>query len=207
MKSYPAIALIEFNSISTGIKAGDAMIKKAPIAMLKLGTVSRGKYLVLIGGTTGSVAESFTEGLNIGKEFVIDKVILPDVHPRVVKAILGERGKIKLEAIGVIETASVAATMEAADAAIKGALISIIEIRLADALGGKGFVVVNGKVEDVTAAIEIGMSAISNKAIWRNSTVIPSIHHELAMNMDKTTIFSATEFRELEQGESQDAIG
>ena len=197
MKRYPAIALIEFNSISTGITAGDAMIKKAPISILKAGTVSRGKYLVLIGGSVASVEESYKEGLYIGADIVIDKVFLPDVHPQVLAAILGTRKKVRLDSLGVIETASVAATIEAADAAIKGAIVNIIEIRLADALGGKGFVFVNGKVEDVEAAINIGINAISNKALWRNSTIIPAIHNELAQEIDGTSRFSAAELRKL----------
>ena len=197
MKTYPAIALIEFSNISTGIEAGDAMIKKAPISMLKAGTVSRGNYLVLIGGSVASVEESFKEGLTVGAEGVIDKVLLPDVHQQVLQAIAGAKKRVQLEALGVIETASVAATIEASDAAIKGATINIVEIRLADSLGGKGFVIVNGKVEDVEAAVEIGVNAISNKALWRNSTIIPAIHTEMAKEIDGATRFSAAEFRKL----------
>ena len=197
MKTYPAIALIEFSNISTGIAAGDAMIKKAPIAMLKAGTVSRGNYLVLIGGSVASVEESFKEGLAVGAEVVIDKVLLPDVHRQVLDAVAGTKRKVQLEALGVIETASVAATIEASDAAIKGATINIVEIRLADSLGGKGFVIVNGKVEDVEAAVETGINAISNKALWRNSTIIPAIHTEMAREIDGATRFSVAEYRKL----------
>ncbi|RQW02218.1 BMC domain-containing protein, partial [candidate division KSB1 bacterium] len=121
MKKYPAIALIEFSSIAAGVMAGDAIIKKAPISMLKTGTVSRGKYLVLIGGSTASVEESFKEGLNVGASAVVDKVFLPDVHPQVLDAMMGERKKVIYESFGIIETTSIAATIEAADAAIKGA--------------------------------------------------------------------------------------
>jgi len=197
MKKYPAIALIEFSSISNGITAGDAMIKKAPISMLKAGTVSRGKYLVMIGGSVASVEESFREGLHIGGDLVVDKVFLPDIHPQVLDAILGERLTIQFEALGVIETASVAATIEAADAAIKGALVTIIEIRLADALGGKGFTIVNGKVEDVEAAVEIGLKAITNQALWRNSTIIPALHPDLAQEITDTTRFSIASAKQL----------
>ena len=35
MKTYPAIALIEYSSIATGILAGDEMLKKAPITVIK----------------------------------------------------------------------------------------------------------------------------------------------------------------------------
>ena len=193
MKKYPAIALIEFSSIASGVVASDAMIKKAPISMIKTGTVSRGKYLVLIAGSVASVNESFKEGLEVGKDIVVDKVFLPDVHPDVVKAILGTRTNVTKEAFGTIETASVAATIEAADAGIKGAMVNIVEIRLADALGGKAFVMFNGKVEDIEAAIEIGVNAVSNKSLWRNTSIISSIHNELAKEIDGTTRFAAAD--------------
>lgn len=207
MKKYPAIALIEFSSIATGVIAGDAMVKKAPIAMLKTGTVSRGKYLVLIGGSTGSVEESFKEGLNFGASAVVDKVFLPDIHPKVLDAMLGKRKKINYESFGIIETTSIAATLEAADAGIKGAAVDIIEIRMGDAIGGKAFVMLNGKVEDVEAAVEIGMNAISNKALWRNKIIIPSLHTEMATQIDISTRFSQADYRKIAGDESEYVSG
>ncbi|MCU0642814.1 MAG: BMC domain-containing protein [bacterium] len=207
MKKYPAIALIEFSSIATGVMAGDAMIKKAPISMLKSGTVSRGKYLVLIGGSTGSVEESFKEGLNFGASAVVDKVFLPDIHPQVLEAMLGTRRKVIYESFGIIETTSIAATIEAADAGIKGAVVEIIEMRMGDAIGGKAFVMLNGKVEDVAAAVEIGMNAITNKALWRNKIIIPSLHREMAKQIDITTRFAQAEYQKLPGDESEHVSG
>ena len=207
MKKYPAIALIEFSSIATGVIAGDAMVKKAPISTLKTGTVSRGKYLVLIGGSTASVKESFKEGLNVGASSVVDKVFLPDVHPQVLDAMLGDRKKVIYESFGIIETTSIAATIEAADAGIKGAVVDIIEIRMGDALGGKAFVMLSGKVEDVEAAVEIGMNAITNKALWRNKMIIPSLHREMAKQIDKSTRFAAAEYRKIAGDESEHVAG
>ncbi len=207
MKQYPAIALIEFSSIATGVNAGDAMIKKAPISMLKSGTVSRGKYLVLIGGSTAAVEESFRAGLSVGEAAVIDKVFLPDVHPQVLNAVLGARNKINHEALGVIETASIAATIAAADAGIKGAVVDIIEIRLGDALGGKAFVMMNGAVHDVTAAVTIGLNAIPNEAVWRNHIIIPSLHHEMARQIDQSSRFALAEYQKIAGDESEYAIG
>ena len=207
MKKYPAIALIEFSSIATGVLAGDAMVKKSPISMLKTGTVSRGKYLVLIGGSTAAVEESFREGLNIGASAVIDKVFLPDIHPQVLDAMMGSRKKIEFESFGILETTSIAATIEAADAGIKGAAVTIVEIRMGDALGGKAFVMMNGKVEDVEAAVEIGMNAISNDALWRNKIIIPSLHDEMAKQIDGSTRFALAEFQPLTGGEKEHATG
>ena len=83
MKKYPAIAVVEFSSIADGIFTTDAILKKAPIAMIKGGTVSGGRYLIIFGGTTGSVSESLTEALTIGSGSVLDHAFLPDVHPKV----------------------------------------------------------------------------------------------------------------------------
>ena len=207
MKKYPAIALIEFSSIAIGVIAGDAMVKKAPISMLKTGTVSRGKYLVLIGGSTASVEESFKEGLNVGASAVVDKVFLPDIHPQVLDAMLGKRKKVSFESFGIIETTSIAATIEAADAGIKGAMVDIIEIRMGDAIGGKAFVMLNGKVEDVEAAVEIGMNSITNKALWRNKIIIPSLHQEMAKQIDISSRFAQTEFQKLPGDESEHVTG
>ena len=63
MKKASALALIEFGDISAGIYAVDALLKKAPIAFIRSGTVSRGRYLVVIGGSPAAVEESYRAGL------------------------------------------------------------------------------------------------------------------------------------------------
>ena len=117
----PALALIEFDSIAAGIEAGDAMAKKAPIARLVAGTVHNGKYLVLISGEVADVEESLAAGLATGASAVLDHVYLPGVHPHVVDAIAAGRRPQPVDALGVIETRTVAAAIAAADAGIKGA--------------------------------------------------------------------------------------
>ena len=87
----PALALIEFDSIATGIQAGDAMVKKAPIARIVAGTVQPGHYLVLISGEVADVDESLKAGRDLGGVSVVDSVFLPHVHPAA-KGILRIRG-------------------------------------------------------------------------------------------------------------------
>ena len=62
----PALALVEFGSIAAGIHAADGMIKRAPIYLIKTGTVQPGKYLVLIGGEVADVEEALAEGRDLG---------------------------------------------------------------------------------------------------------------------------------------------
>jgi microcompartment protein CcmL/EutN len=188
-KRYPAIALIEFNSIAAGITAGDAMMKKAPLAMLKAGTVHPGKYLVLIGGEVASVEESYREGLSIRPESVVDKVILPDIHGQVHDALLGMKVRSQFDALAVLETSTVTSNIDAADAAVKGAEVTILEIRLADGLGGNAFTLFGGKVEDVQAAIEIGADRIKDRNITIHTTVIPRIDNQMAAEINQASRF------------------
>ena len=114
MNTYPAIAVIEFASIADGIYCTDALLKRAPIAMIKSGTVSRGRYLVIIGGSTASVEESLNEALAAGHGSRLDHAFLPDVHPQLHEAILGQRQPVAQEAVAILETDTVAANVRAA---------------------------------------------------------------------------------------------
>ncbi len=187
--NFPAIALIELNSIASGIAAGDAMVKKAPLDLVKAGTVHCGKYLVMVGGQVAPVEESYLEGMKVGREYLIDDVILPDIHQAALKAILGYKIPNRYESLGVIETSTVAANIKAADAAIKGAIVDILEIRLADGLGGHGLTFFGGKVEDVEAAIEIGISRIKEKEKLINKIVIPRIDPSMGDQIDTASRF------------------
>ncbi len=201
MGRYPAIALIEFSSIAVGIKASDAMVKKAPITMLKSGTVHNGKFLVFIGGSVASVSEAFEEGLWVGSDQTIDRVMLPDVHEQVHDAVLGKRQKFSSDAVGIIETTTVASMIRSTDAAVKGADVNIMEIRLADDLGGKAFSIFSGSLEDVEMAIDLSRDAVSHPDFWLNHTLIPRLHEQMAKQIDHSTQFAQAKLDALEGGE------
>jgi microcompartment protein CcmL/EutN len=178
----PALALLELDSISAGIAAGDAMAKRAPIDVLRAGTVHPGKYLVLVGGSVGDVEEALSAGREAGAAAILDVVFLPNAHPELIAAIGGTCREATGEALGVIETATVAAIIEAADAGLKGARVRLVELRLADDLGGKGYLLFDGPVGEVEAAVEIGAGRIAGAAglVIR---VIPQLHAEMAVNL------------------------
>ncbi len=194
--SEPALALIDFSSIAIGIEAADAMVKRAQITTIKAGTVQPGRYLVLIGGTVADVHESMAAGREIGGDAVLDQVFLPNVHPEVVQAIGGGRVPAVVDALGVIESATVAAAIRAADAGIKGADVRLVEVRLADGLGGKGIVLYSGLVADVEAAVEIGVGVLDRPELLVRRVVIPQLHPAMWENVSDATRFSA---RVLEQ--------
>ena len=190
MKTYHAIALIEYSSIATGILAGDEMLKKAPITVIKSGTVHNGKYLVLIGGSVASVEESYAKGLAVDPDNVIDSMLLPDVHQQLHDGILGSRLECTKESLGIIEASSVSTMIKASDAGIKGANVNIVEIRLADDIGGKSFTIYNGSVQEIQAAVEIAKKAVIVPKHWVNETIIPNLHADMKVQIDQTTCFA-----------------
>ena len=129
MTKLPAIALIEFGSIAAGTFAADKMVKRSPVELLHAGTVHNGKYLILVGGGTAEVDESYREGIAAAPAEILDEVLLPDVHPRVVKALDGARSFAAYESLVVIETSTIAAILRATDAAVKGARVELAEAR------------------------------------------------------------------------------
>ena len=202
MKKYPAIAMIEFEDISIGIFSTDALIKKAPISLLKCGVISRGRYLTLIGGTTGSVEESFAEGLACGKDSIIDHVMLPDVHPQVHDAILGTRNGDQIGSMAVIETPTASSNVRAAEMALKGTPVTLTEMRLADSsLSGKGVSIYRGDLHDIEAAVEIAVSYLKNAGVDVVHKIIPAPSEALNRQISSATYFSEAPLLDL-QGET-----
>jgi microcompartment protein CcmL/EutN len=185
----PALALLEFTSIAAGIQAADAMVKRAPIDVIRAGTVQPGKYLVLIGGEVADVEESLAAGREVGGAAAVDFVYLPFVHPEVVRAVAGTRVPEVTDALGIVETTTVAAAIHAADAGVKGAEVRLVEVRLADGLGGKGIVLFSGLVADVEAAVEIGVGVLERPELLVRQVVIPQLHPGMWDNVAAATRF------------------
>ncbi|MBM3287086.1 MAG: BMC domain-containing protein [Candidatus Eisenbacteria bacterium] len=197
---HPALALIELDSVAAGIRAADTMVKRAPISLLKVGTVHPGRYLVMVGGSVASVGEAWKAGLEEGRGFLIDDVFLPDVHEQVLEGALGRTAQIEEEALGVLETHGVAALLRAADAGVKGAAVRIAEMRLADGLGGRAFVLFDGPLPEVEAALEIGASSIPEERVLHRS-ILPRLDDNLRRLLGTSTRFSACEAGEPEGAE------
>ena len=80
--------------------------------------------------------------------------------------------------------------IKASDAGVKGADVNIIEIRLADDIGGKSFTIYNGRIGEVQAAVEIAKKAVTAPEQWVNETVIPQLHSDMKIQIDQTTSFA-----------------
>ena len=187
--SEVALALLEFDSIAAGIVAGDAMVKRAPVERMRAGTVQPGRYLVMLSGEVGDIQEALEAGRGAGGKSLRDELFLPQVDRAVVRAIGGARQAGAGQSLGIVETATAAACIRAADAGVKGATVSVRELRLADGLGGKGFVFFGGEVADVEAAVEAACSAVGRAELLVRSAVIAALHGEMDENLTADTRF------------------
>ena len=178
----PALALLEFSSLAAGIEAGDAMVKRAPVEQLLAGTIQPGYYLALVIGEVADVEEAVAAGRLASGVYLRDQLLLPNVHPGVVAALRGARATGTAEALGIIETTTVAAAIRAADAGLKGAEVALNQLRLGDGLGGKGLTLFVGLVSDVEAAVAIGSEAVGVQLLRR--AVIARLHGEMWANVD-----------------------
>jgi len=165
-----AIGMIELTSIARGIEACDYMLKAAQVDLIRSSTVCPGKYMIIIAGETGDIKAAMNEGVKRSGEYLVDTLLIPNIHPQLIPALTAVNQDPKLGAVGVIEFFSVAAAINAADVAAKAAQITLIEVRIGFAIGGKGFVSLTGDVGAVRAAIE---AAEKSSELYVQSTVIP----------------------------------
>ncbi len=174
-----SIGFLEFNSIAKGIEAADAVIKTADVQLTFAKAGCPGKYYLLFHGEVASVQASLDAGAEIGGMHVIDKCVIPRVHPQVIQAMhMTAVPEIK-GAVGVMEFYSVTASIYGADAAVKTADVCLMDVRLGTGIGGKSFVVLTGDVAAVTEAVHSGIHTPNAEGMLVSSVVIPRPAPEL----------------------------
>jgi microcompartment protein CcmL/EutN len=178
----PALGMLELDSVAVGIAAGDAMVKRAPVDAILAGTVQPGKYLVLVAGQVADVEAALAAGIDSGSGHLFDQLFLPGVHPQVVALLRGARPEHAGEALGVVETRTVASVIRAADAGVKGANVVLLELRIGDGLGGKGYLLFGGAVSDVEAAVDVGAASIAGDT-QVTTRVVAQLHPEMRANL------------------------
>jgi microcompartment protein CcmL/EutN len=178
-----SIGLIELTSIAAGFQTADAMLKASAVDLLLSRSICSGKYMVMVRGDVSAVQAAVSAGVTAARFSVIDSFVIPNLHEMVFPAIAGSSKVEELEALGILESFSVASLIEGADAAVKAANVRLIEIRLAMALGGKAFVTLTGNVAAVESAIDAGAAVVGQKGMLVNKVVIPSPRPELLNEM------------------------
>ncbi|MBU1078835.1 MAG: BMC domain-containing protein [Spirochaetes bacterium] len=177
------LGLVELNSIAKGIFACDAMVKISDVEIIESYPVCPGKYVIMISGDVAAVEASVKTGMLTAKDNFVDKLVIPHVHSEIIPGILGTLEMHDIQAVGILETFSVASAIVAADTSLKASKVNLIEIRLAKGLGGKSFYTLTGSVAAVTSAIEAGALILEKEGVLVDKQIIPQPHESLKQQL------------------------
>lgn len=177
---FNSIGMLEFMSISAGIGATDEMLKTAKVFLLEAHPICPGKYMALIAGGVDEVNSSVERGIEVASSYIVDKLVIPNVHEDIFPALTASSAVNEIKAVGVFETFSAASAVASADKAAKAAKIKLIDLRLANGMGGKSYFTLTGDVADVSAAIAAAEEELKDTGLIVNSVIIPSAHEQLS---------------------------
>ena len=175
-----AVGILELSSIAKGMETGDAMLKSANVELLVSKTLCPGKFLLMLGGDVGAVQQAINSGASLAGEMLVDSLVLPNIHPSLLSAISGLNHVEQHRAVGVVETWSVAACIDAADCAVKAANVILVRVHMAFGIGGKCYMVVAGDISDVNNAVSVASERAGEKGLLVYRSVIARPHEATA---------------------------
>jgi microcompartment protein CcmL/EutN len=170
----PALSLLLVDEVPAGLYVLDVLAKEAEVSVLRAGTIQNGAWLVLFGGEVGPVTRSHARALAAGGAHVKDEALLPHAEPRIAPAVLGGgvRWPAPGDTLGVLQAPTPPVLFAAVDAALKGAQVELVELRLADGLGGKATASLWGETHDVQAAVDLARGVFEGRAA-ASTAIIP----------------------------------
>lgn len=182
-----ALGFIETKGLVGNIEATDAMLKSAEVEFVGSVTIGSGLTTVIVSGEVGAVKASVEAGQEaasrVGELFGFNIIarphndvehVLPPKGPATMKP-SGEGKQVALtSALGMIETCGFTANIEAADAMLKAAEVTLVGQEQIGA--GLVTVFVQGDVGAVKAAVEAGQVAASRIGEVVSAHVIPRPH-------------------------------
>lgn len=183
-----ALGFIETKGLVGNIEATDAMLKAADVEFIGSDTIGAGLTTVIVTGEVGAVQAATDAGQEaasrVGELFCVNVIarphtdlarIMPPKGPAVGKSAkdAGEQVPVN-SALGMIETNGLTAAIQAADAMLKSADVSLVG---QDKIGaGLVTVFVQGDVGAVKAAVEAGQTAAMRIGEVVSAHVIPRPH-------------------------------
>ena len=187
----PALGILELSSIARGVVVADAAMKQAPSLLLMSRPVSSGKHLVMMCGPVAEVEESMRAARDRAGDHLVDSLELPQAHdqiwPMLDNATAGNWQVLGVaggpaepagdDAVAIVETATVCAVIEAADAAVKTAEVVVRDARLAVGIAGKSFFTMTGELHDIEAAVDAARDRAGDRLV--QTEVIPAPAPEL----------------------------
>lgn len=178
-----AIGMVEYKTVSTGIKAADLIVKTADVELIQAQTVCPGKFIILFSGELSAVRVCVDAAEKEYATGLIDSFVLGNPHESIFKALTCTAEIDGVEALGVLETYTGASVIVAADHAAKTAQVDLFEIRVARGMCGKSYLLLTGSVAAVTEAIESSCKVIKEEGLLLDYAIIPSPSKEFVKSL------------------------
>ena len=184
-EQHACIGMLELGSVARGIEVADAVLWEAHVELLFSTPVQPGKYALLFSGSVQDVSTALRRGVELAGSDLVHQLHIPQLHHQVIPALERKGGHIDgaLDALGIIETTSIASAIIAADQALKTAAVDLFDLRIANGLGGRSFLALTGEVSDVRSAIVAGARSASESGHLAREVVIPRPHADLSRHL------------------------
>lgn len=190
------LGILEFSDTVSGIRALDAIVKAAPVEILKAAQINPGKMVLFFCGDVASVEIAIDAGVEVStaelglidgtadRGPLIETTFLPRVHQSVADALRGRTIPHDVyESIGVIDCTSIAGAVYAADAATKEAQVIVTEIRIGDSMGGRASLRLTGELHELESAMDTARDYLSPRGQLISSVTIANPHSDVVMNL------------------------
>ena len=178
-----AIGMVEYKTVSTGIKAADLIVKTAEVSLIQAQTVCPGKYIVLYSGDLSAVRAATDAAEKQYGEGLIDTFVLGNPHPSIFKALTCTAEIDSIQALGVVESFTAASIIVVADHAAKTAQVDLFEVRVARGMCGKSYLLLTGTVAAVREAVESAAAKIGEEGNLIDTAVIPNPSKDFVMTL------------------------
>jgi len=182
----PALAMLDLSDIPQGLRVLDALAKEAPVHVIGAGTIQCGHYLIGFCGEVEPVSFAFRRAAEIGGRALHDVVLLPHAEPRIAPAMQEARVRWPApgDTLGALQAGAPPTMLRAVDAALKGTGVELVQLRVAEGLGGKAIAMLWGETHEVEAAVALACEAFARgRPEGCTSSVIRNADVEVARAM------------------------
>lgn len=176
-----ALGAMELTSVAKGLEATDRLLKRAPVELLVSRVICPGKYFTIFAGSVEDVRSAWEAGIALAGDYLADQLYLTNPHPSILAALTRTNGVTKVKALGVVESFTMCSILAAADAAVKEALVELLEVRLSVMMAGKSFVSFTGEHAAVARAVDVAGGVLRTHGLLLAAVIIPHPCKEMSM--------------------------
>ena len=153
-----ALALLELRGVASGYAILNIMLKHSPVTILEANLIEPGHFLILYTGAVAEVEEAHQRVLEERSQQILAQFLLPFAHDDILKGLKGADLRLSGDAydcLGVVETKSISGALLSLDHILKNTHTRLVGLRVAGALGGKGYFILCGAQHDVEWALDL----------------------------------------------------